>query len=66
LVEIAEGRKDAVEMAGGQAFDQADDILQQEGNTDGGNQRHQARRATQGAIGHPFHRYRQGPGRRHP
>ena len=53
-------------MTGGQTFDQADDILQEKRNADGRDQRHEAWRPAQGAIGHPFHRHRQGAGGDHP
>jgi hypothetical protein len=43
-VEVAEGGEDAVELARRQALGQADGILQEERNADGGDERHQAGR----------------------
>ena len=38
VVEVAEGRDHPVELAGGEAFGQADDVLQGERDADGGDQ----------------------------
>ena len=54
-----------MELAGGQAFDQADGILQEEGDADGGDQRHQARRVAQRPVCYPLDHHRRGARRGH-
>ena len=51
LVKIAECWHNPVKLAGGQAFHQADNILKQKGDTDGGNQWHEPGCPAQGPVG---------------
>ena len=57
LVEIAEGREDPVELPGGQALHQSDDILQGEGDADGRDEGHELRRVAQGPVCRPLHEH---------
>ena len=58
VVEVAEGGDHPVELAGGEALRQADDVLQGERDADGRDEGHQGGGIAQGPVGHPLHQHR--------
>ena len=57
VVEVAEGGDHPVELAGGEAFDQADDVLEGERHADGGDERDQSGGIAQGPVGDALHQH---------
>jgi hypothetical protein len=64
-VEVAEGRDDAVELPRREAFDEADDVLQREGDADRRDEGDELGTVAQGTVGHFLHEHRDAAGGGH-